>query len=106
METPKDKLKKITAWTTEPELTDGEIDELLAQSGLVDSEGNGPEAEAWSPTYDLNAAAAAGWMIKAGRAASTTEAAPDSVYVTAKVFDNCVRMAKLYSAKRSADVQV
>lgn len=106
METPKDKLKKMTAWTTEPALSDAEIDELLLQSEVADAEGNAPESAAWIPTYDLNAAAASGWTLKAGRAASTTETAPDGVYVTAKVFDNCLRMAKYYSSKRSAGVRV
>lgn len=105
-ETAKEKLKKLTAWATVPLLLDAEIDELLAQSGLADAEGNGPESEDWSPTYDLNAAAAAGWLIKAGRAANTTETEPDSVQVTSRVFENCMRMARLYSRKRAAGVAV
>jgi hypothetical protein len=39
METAKDKLKKMTAWDMVPELTDGEIDELLEQSALMDAAG-------------------------------------------------------------------
>ena len=101
-ESAKEKLKKLTAWTTEPVLTDVEIDELLAASGLVDAEGNAPSSEDWTPTYDVNAAAAEGWLIKAGRVASTTESEPDSVQVTSRVFENCVRMARLYSSRRAA----
>ena len=106
METPKEKLKKLTAWTTEPALTETEIDELLLQSSLADAEGNAPSSEDWSPTYDLSAAAAAGWLIKAGRSANTTETEPDSVYVTAKVFDNCMRMARFYGGRRAVSVAV
>ena len=101
-ESAKEKLKKLTAWTTEPVLTDVEIDELLATSGLADAERNAPSSEDWTPTYDVNGAAAEGWLIKAGRAASTTETEPDSVQVTSRVFENCVRMARLYSSKRAA----
>jgi len=104
METPKEKLKKITAWDVEPLLTDTEIDELLAQAGKEDLNGNGPASEDWVPTYDLNSAASAGWLIKAGRAASTTETAPDSVNVTSRVFANCLRMSRIYSGKRTASV--
>ncbi len=104
METPKEKLKKITAWDVGPELTDTEIDELLLESSVVDKEGNAPASEDWSPTYDLNAAASKGWLIKAGRAASTTETEPDSVNVTARVFANCLRMSRVYSGKRAASV--
>ena len=105
METPKEKLKKITAWDVEPELTDTEIDELLLQGAIADAEGNGPASEDWTPTFDLNSAAAAGWLIKAGRAASTTETEPDSVNVTSRVFVNCLRMAKIYASKRAASVR-
>lgn len=106
METPKEKLKKLTAWTTAPALSDTEIDELLLQSGTADPEGRAPESTGWVPTYDLNSAAAAGWLIKAGRAANTTETAPDSVEVTSQVFANCLRMARLYGGKRAATFAV
>ena len=106
METPKEKLKKITAWDVEPLLTDTEIDELLLQGAVADKEGNGPASEDWIPTYDLNSAASAGWLIKAGRAASTTETEPDSVNVTSRVFANCLRMSRIYAGKRTASVRV
>ena len=87
-------------------MTDAEIDELLAASGVADAEGNGPSSEAWTPTYDMNSAAAVGWMIKAARSASTTETDPDSLAVTARVFDNCIRMASIFSGKRAGSVRV
>ena len=99
-ETPKEKLKKMTAWTTEPALTDGEIDELLGQAALADASGLEPLHEGWTPTYDLNAAASAGWMIKAGRASELVEVdPPGSGITTSKVFDNCRAMARFYRAK-------
>lgn len=106
METAKDRLKKLTAWSTTPELTDGEIDELLEHESTADAAGNGPESEEWVPTYDLYAAAAAGWLIKAGRAASTTETEPDSVNVSSRVFENCMRMSREFSRKRSTTLKV
>lgn len=104
METAKDKLKKLTASSEEPVLTDLEIDELLAASAVADSAGLGPESEGWSPTYDVSSAAAEGWMIKAARSASTTETDAATLAVTSRVFDNCLRMARLYSKKRAASV--
>ncbi|MDI1242964.1 MAG: hypothetical protein PSX80_13700 [bacterium] len=106
METPKEKLKKITAWDVAPELTDVEIDELLSQKAIADTEGTGPASEDWVPTYDINSAAAAGWLLKAGRAASTTETEPDSVNVTSRVFANCLRMSRIYAGKRSSSVKM
>ena len=105
METAKDKLKKLTASAEEPALSDAEIDELLAANPLTDGSGNSPESGEWSPTYDLRAAAAEGWIIKAARAANTTETGPDPLIVTSRVFENCIRMARIYSRKRSASVR-
>ena len=39
MDTPQEKLKKLTAWDTEPALTEDELDELLISSSLEDKEG-------------------------------------------------------------------
>lgn len=105
-ETPQEKLKKLTAWDTEPALTEDELDELLAAAALEDKDGLAPLQEEWTPTYDLNSAAATGWLIKAGRASSTTETEPESFYVTSKIFDNCCRMAKIYRAKGKLSLSV
>ena len=105
MELPKDTLKKMTAWDTSPALTEGELDELLAGSSMSDRTGLAPTDEDWTPSYDLNAAAAAGWLIKAGRASATVEVdPPGSGIVTSKVFDNCRAMARIYRARRMLSV--
>src|SRR5688500_4209657 len=101
METPLDRLKKLTAWTTEPTLTEPELEAVLAATSLTDTAGLAPLHGVWTPTYDLNAAAAAAWLIKAARASSTTELAPESPFVTSKIFDNCLRMSRLYRARMS-----
>lgn len=89
----------MTAWDTAPTLTLTELDELLAAAALADKAGLAPPDPLWTPTYDLNAAAASGWLIKAGRASNTTETDPNSFYVTSKIFDNCCRMASIFRAK-------
>lgn len=100
MESAKDKLKKMIAWDVEPTLSDGEIDDLLGPSALVDPSGTAPSGLDWDPTYDLNAAAADGWLIKAARAAALVEIdPPGSGILTSKVFDNCRAMARIYRAK-------
>jgi hypothetical protein len=100
MDTPKDKLKKMTAWNTDPQLTDAEIDELLIAASKVDAAGLPPSDPAWTPTYDLDLAAASGWMIKAGRASALVEVdPPGSGLFSSKVFENCRAMARLYRAK-------
>lgn len=106
-ETAKDKLKKMTAWDAAPVLTEAELDELLGQSGMADANGIAPGEEGWLPTYDLNAAAAAGWLIKAGRVSSLVEVdPPGSGLFTSKIFDNCRIMARLYGARCRATARV
>ena len=107
METVKQKLKRIIAWDSDPTLSEAEIDGLLAGASLTDRGGLAPSSEEWTPTYDLNAAALAGWLTKAARASTLTEVdPPGSGVVTSKVFDNCRAMARIYAAKRNWTVGV
>lgn len=97
----------MTAFAVAPTLADAEIDDLLIQFGLVDANGFEPLNEEWTPTYDLNAAAAAGWLIKAGRASELVEVdPPGSGIVTSKVFDNCREMARFYAAKKRISISI
>ena len=97
----------MIAWNIDPTVSDDEVDELLADAALCDAAMLPPGDGSWTPTYDLNAAASAGWMVKAARASVLTEVdPPGSGIVTSKVFENCRMMARIYSAKRKAFVSV
>ena len=102
---PLDKLKLMTAWAEDPALTEDELEDALAGAALEDANGLAPLHEEWTPTYDLNAAAAAAWLIKAARAAATVDE-PTAGVVTSKVFDNCRSMARIYTAKRKVTASV
>ena len=105
METPLEKLKRMTAWDAEPTLSVGDLDELLAAVALEDPAGLAPLSEEWTPTYDLNAAATAAWLVKAGRVSNLVEVdPPGSGIVTSKVFDNCRALARIYAAKRKITI--
>ncbi|MBK8466125.1 MAG: hypothetical protein IPL32_09860 [Chloracidobacterium sp.] len=107
METALDKLKRITAWDAEPTLSEDDLDAILAVAALVDIDGLVPSDEEWKPTYDLNAAAASAWLVKAARASTLTEVdPPESGIFTSKVFDNCRAMARIYAAKRNASMSL
>lgn len=97
------KLKQLTAWDAEPTLTEDELNELLAATALEDANGLAPLNEEWTPTYDLNAAASQGWLIKAARAAALVDE-PTAGVVTSKIFDNCRAMARIYAGKRKIAV--
>ncbi len=105
--TPIENLKAFTAWDTEPALTETEVESQLDAASMTDADGFAPSDEAWTPTYNLNKAAATGWLIKAARASDQTAIdPPESGIVTSKVFDNCLRMSREYKAKATATVAV
>lgn len=107
MPTALDNLKRMTAWNVTPVLTESELTDALAAVALQDSNGLSPLHEEWSPTYDINAAAGAAWLIKAARAATTVEQdPPGSGLFTSAVFENCRAMARLYTAKRRTSIVV
>lgn len=100
-----DQLKTLTAWDAEPALTEDELEELLAAAALEDANGLAPLHEEWTPTYDINAAASQGWLIKAARAAALVDE-PTAGVVTSRVFDNCRAMARIYAGKRTISVGI
>ena len=77
----------------------------MAAAALEDVNGLAPLHEEWTPTYDLNAAAAAAWLIKASRAAAVVDE-PTAGMVTSKIFDNCRTMARLFAGKRVTSVSM
>ena len=102
-----DQLKLITAWDDKPELTEDDLTKLLAGAALADGDGRAPADPDWTETYDLNSAASAAWLAKAGRAAAEVEVeGTDPAILTSKVFDNCRAMARIYAAKRKATVDL
>lgn len=106
-ETYLEKLKRMSAWEAEPSLSEGELGDILARSANADINGLEPTHEEWTPTYDINAAASAAWVAKAAKASSLVEVdPPGSGIVTAKVFDNCRRMARIYAAKGLCSVRL
>ena len=100
-----DELKQITAWDSEPALTEDELQEVLDGVALEDLNGFAPLSETWTPTYDVYAAASQAWLIKAARAAATVDE-PTAGAVTSRIFENCRAMARIYAAKRNVSVRI
>lgn len=94
------RLIAMTAAKREPELDEDTIDELLELATRADASGRVPTDEDWTPTFDLNAAAAEGWDRKAGLAAGDfTFSNEAGTYNRAEVFDMCKRQAASYRAR-------
>lgn len=100
-----DKLKQLTAWDADPALTEEELESALAAFALQDAAGLAPLHEEWTPTYDLYAAAAQAWLLKAAKAASLTDESTAGA-VTSRVFENCRAMARIYAGKRKMSMKI
>lgn len=91
-------LKLYTAWQAEPQLSEPELEVLLERFAIADPDGLPPGDTNWTPTYNLNGAAAEGWRWKAARASELHSSDLDGDRMSAdQVFEHCMRMVKLYS---------
>lgn len=60
----------------------------------------------WSPTYDLNAAACAGWRVKAGKVSHKYSFSTDGqTFTRAQWFQACLSMASQYEKKTAYTVR-
>ena len=99
-----ERLARMTAASTAPELTDDDLAALLADAAREDARGNGPTVDGWEPTYDFNWAAAEGWRMKAGAAAALYAVTADGAgFQRNQVFEHCERMAAHYAARVTSD---
>lgn len=91
------RLARMVAAEDFPALADEDLDELLLRAGRPDAAGLRPSDAGWVPTWDLDAAAADGWTIKAGRAASGFNFAEDGQrFDRSQVHAQCMLMARHY----------
>lgn len=67
--TARELLEDMVSPNSVPILTTDEVDRLLNFAKRADTDGNLPSDAAWEPTWNLHAAAARGWVIKAGKVA-------------------------------------
>lgn len=90
-------LEAMVAHDQEPALTSAEVDRLLAGARRADAAGLGPHEDGWTPTYDLNSAAAQGWRIKAGKVAGRYAISTDGQTMSRnQVIEHCLAMAAEY----------
>jgi hypothetical protein len=101
----KTRLKAMTAWDQEPTLSESEIDALLDQFAIADSDGLTSEDEDWVPTYNMRAAAREGWSWKMGRSADQVSTDLDGDRMSAnQLFDHCAAMVKKYGGTPTMNV--
>ena len=94
------RLRLMVAATSRPTLTDDDLDVVLDSARIRDSAGLWPTETGWDESWDLNAAAAEGWRIKAGQVAGDyTFTADDASYSRGDVLASMERMVSMYAAK-------
>lgn len=84
------RLERMTAHDREPTLAVADVDDLVAMAKRPDADGLLPTDAGWTPTWELNAAAAAGWNWKAGKATADFDFSDDAgSYSRQQVFEMC-----------------
>ena len=92
-----DELSYMVAADSEPTLDVGEILSLLNLARRRDIYGLAFGDDGWTPTWDLNAAAAEGWRRKAGKVAGSYSFASDGQsFSRSDMHAHCLEMAKMY----------
>lgn len=82
----------------DPCLEDAELDAVLIANACADGDGLAPSEMDWLPTYDLNAAVVAGWLLKAAKASQlhNVTLTGGRTFAASQIFTNCQAMAEMY----------
>ncbi len=90
----------LTAGDVEPVLTSDELTKCLSDAATIDDAGLWLDDPHWTPTYDLNRAAAAGWGLKAGKVATDyTITIEQRELNRGQMIDNFLKLSAFYLKK-------
>jgi len=106
---PADEIERRVAHDQEPLLSADDIDYLVEYAKRADTSGRPPSHDNWTATYDLDAAAAEGWRIKAGRIAGSFDFAEDGQrFNLSQLYAHCIRQERVYRRRivQSVDTTV
>lgn len=100
-------LRDMVAPTSRPTLEDATLERVLDAYAIADRYGVAPGGDDWEGVWDLNAAAANAWEMKAAKVAGDfTFSADGASYSKGDVLAKCVEMAARYAAKSTSVVSV
>ena len=92
-------LSDKVAATSRPVLEPASVSALLDAYQSADADGRAPTDDGWVGTWDLNAAAAEGWRMKAGKVAGDFNFSADNAsYSKADVLAHCLEMETKYAS--------
>lgn len=94
-----DRVKSLTSWDQRPALTAEEVLASIKAHPLPDVDGLTTLDPSWTPTWDVYAAAAELWGIKAGRVAGDFNFSADGAnFSKGDVMAHCLAMEQKYAA--------
>jgi hypothetical protein len=95
-----EQIERMVQASIDPTLSADEVTDLVNVAARPDSDGYDRTDDAWTPTWDLNAAAAEGWSRKASLAANLFNFAEDGQrFDRSQIYANCVTQRDYYAAK-------
>jgi len=100
-------LSRLVQADTEPTLSPEELADCLFLARCVDESGLAPSDPDWTPTWDLNKAAAEGWRRKAAKVVTAYDVQADDAKLSrSQMFKQFMQMAKLYANKSISVVRM
>lgn len=101
----KTKLALMVLSDQDPALIDAQLTDCLTYARRPDSSGLDYSQAGWTPTWDMDAAAAEGWRRKAGIAAARFNFAEDSQrFDRAQIYDHCISQQEQYARKAMGSI--
>ena len=95
-------VRGMVAEPTTTTYTDAELASIIQKFPLIDSDEYEPDDTAWTPTYDLNAAAADVWGRKAAAQAGLYDFSADGgSFKRSQAAQEMRAMARFYNARRA-----
>ena len=100
-------IEKFTQADRKPELSQIEIDDLVLRSKRQDSSKRPPTDAAWEPTWNINAAVALGWELKAAMLATQFDIrSADQDFKRSQMYEMCLKQSNRWKARVTESPQM
>lgn len=95
------KLRRMVAESTSVTYSDDDLEDIIETYPVLDSEGLDPDDDAWTATYDLNAAAAQIWEEKAAALIGLYDFNADGgSFNRSQMYEQAMKMARHYHSRK------
>lgn len=95
------KLRRMVAESTSDTYSDDDLEDIIETYPVLDSEGLDPDDDAWTATYDLNAAAAQIWEEKAAALIGLYDFNADGgSFNRSQMYEQAMKMARHYHSRK------